>query len=280
VSGELITAIAMSEPGAGSDVAKMRTTARLDGDHYVLNGAKTFITNGIMADLVVVAAKTDPEAGHRGISLLGVEADTPGFRKGKKLDKIGQRSRDTAELFFDDVIVPAENVIGEVNRGFYQLMQNLPEERMSAAVIAVATIERALGLTVQHVRDREMFGGRLGGLQATRFTMAEIQTDVAAARTFVDRAIRALVENELTAAEAAGVKYWTTDLQFSVVDRCLQLFGGYGYINEYEIARLWRDSRVQRIYADSNEVMKEIVGRSMELDGSRLPRAADTADRA
>ena len=222
----------------------------------------------MLADLIVVAAKTDPQAGHRGISLIVVEADTPGFSRGKALKKVGQRSRDTAELFFEDAVVPAENLIGTPNRGFYHLMENLAEERMTAAVIAVAAMERALELTLRQVRDREVFGAPLGALQATRFTMAELQTEITAARAYVDQALRALLDGELTGAEAAAVKYWSTDLQFSVIDRCLQLFGGYGYIEEYEISRMWRDSRVQRIYAGSNEVMKDIVGRAMDLDGS------------
>jgi alkylation response protein AidB-like acyl-CoA dehydrogenase len=268
VDGTAIGALAISEPGAGSDMARMHTTARRDGDHFVVNGSKTFITNGELADLVVVAAKTDPEAGHRGISLFVLESGMPGFTRGNRLSKVGQRSRDTAELFFQDVRVPADNLIGTAGRGFYHLLENLPEERMTAAVIGVAAMERALELTTRQVREREIFGTRLGAMQATRFTMAELHTDIAAARAYVDRALQALVDGELTAAEAAAVKYWATDLQFSVVDRCLQLFGGYGYIDEYEISRLWRDSRVQRIYAGSNEVMKDIVGRAMDLDGS------------
>jgi alkylation response protein AidB-like acyl-CoA dehydrogenase len=264
-AGELISAIAITEPSAGSDMAAIRTTAKRDGDDYVLNGSKTFITNGILADLVVVAVKTDPDAGHRGISLLVVERDMPGFTRGPKLDKVGQRSRDTAELFFDNVRVPASNRLGEENRGFYYLVQNLPEERMSAVFIGVGTMQRAFELTLDHVRNREVFGAPLGALQATRFTMAEIYTEIQAAEAFADNALSALLENELSPADAAGIKYWITDLQCDIVDRCLQLFGGYGYMNEYEIARLWRDSRVQRIYAGSNEIMKEIVGRSLAL---------------
>jgi alkylation response protein AidB-like acyl-CoA dehydrogenase len=270
-SGELICALAISEPDAGSDVARIRTTAKRTGDTYVLNGSKMFVTNGILADLIIVAAKTTPAAGHRGVSLLGVEASMPGVQRGRPLDKVGQRSRDTAPLYFDNVQVPAANLIGQLDRGFYHMMENLPEERLTVAVIAAASMERALSLTVEHVRNRQVFGEPLGALQATRFTMAELQTDVEVARTYVDSAVRAAVEGQLTAAAAASVKYWSTDMQFSVLDRCVQLFGGYGYMNEYEITRLWRDSRVQRIYAGSNEVMKDIIGKAMELD--RPPRS-------
>ncbi|MHB2028697.1 MAG: acyl-CoA dehydrogenase family protein [Acidimicrobiales bacterium] len=266
-SGEFISAIAITEPTAGSDMAAIRTTARRVGDEYVLNGSKTFITNGILADLVVVAAKTDPEARHRGISLIVVERGMPGFSRGPKLDKVGQRSRDTAELFFDDVRVPASNLLGEENKGFYYLMQNLPEERMSAVFIAIGTMRRAFALTLEHVRSRQVFGASLGALQATRFTMAELHTEIQAAEAYADNSLNLLLAGELSAADAAGIKYWMTDLQCSVVDRCLQLFGGYGYMNEYEIARLWRDSRVQKIYAGTNEIMKEIVGRSLKLAG-------------
>jgi len=264
-AGELISAIAITEPSAGSDMAAIKTTAKRDGDHYVLNGSKTFITNGILADIVVVAAKTSPDEGHRGISLFVVERDMPGFTRGPKLDKVGQRSRDTAELFFDNVKVPVANLLGQENRGFYYLVQNLPEERMSAVFIGVGTMRRAFDLTLEHVRNREVFGAPLGALQATRFTMAELHTEIQAAEAYADTALVSLLAGELSPADAAGIKYWMTDLQCSVVDRCLQLFGGYGYMNEYEIARLWRDSRVQRIYAGSNEIMKEIVGRSLEL---------------
>lgn len=269
VSGEMITALAISESDAGSDVASIRTHARRDGDGFVLNGAKTFITNGVLADLVVVAAKTDQGAGHRGISLLAVESGMDGFHRSGPLDKVGQRSRDTAELYFDDVRVPRKNLIGVENRGFYHLMENLAEERLTAAVIAVASMERALSLTTAQVRDRKLFGASLGAMQATRFTMAELHTDLLAAQAFVDSAIRALLDGELGGADAAAVKLWTTEAQSRVIDGCVQLFGGNGYMNDYEIARLWRDSRVQRIYAGSNEVMKEIIGRSLALDGPR-----------
>ncbi|MEV6661491.1 acyl-CoA dehydrogenase family protein [Nocardia fluminea] len=267
VDGTCISAIAISEPDAGSDVARIRTTAKRDGEEYVLNGAKTFITNGYLADLVVVAAKTSPDLGHRGISLFLVEASYPGFKCGRKLDKIGLRSRDTAELFFDDVRVPAENLLGELDRGFYHLMTNLAEERLTAAIVGVASMRRAIELTTEHVRNRKVFGAGLGDLQATRFTMADVLADTMAAQAWVDRMILEVNAGHLSAEDAAAVKFWVTERQFDVLDRCLQLFGGYGYMNEYEIARLWRDGRVQRIYAGSNEVMREIVGRAMKLSG-------------
>ncbi len=266
VSGDLIWGLAISEPGAGSDVASVVTSAVRDGDSYVINGAKTFITNGLLLDAVVVAVKTDPDARHKGISLIVVEDGTPGFERGRHLDKIGQRSQDTAELFFRDVRVPAANVLGEVNKGFGYLMGNLPQERLGAGVAATAVMWRALSLTVDYVRIRKAFGQTLGGFQNTRFELAEVKTLCEVAQAYVDKAVVEHVHGRLSADDAAGLKQWTTDTQCLVVDRCLQLFGGYGYMNEYEIARLWRDSRVQRIYAGSNEIMKEIVGRSLHLD--------------
>jgi alkylation response protein AidB-like acyl-CoA dehydrogenase len=265
-SGELITAIAMTEPGAGSDLQGIQTTARRDGDGWVLNGAKTFITNGINSDLVIVVAKTDPQAeGAKGISLLVVERDMPGFGRGRNLDKIGLKAQDTAELFFDDVRVPAENLLGEENRGFAHLMDNLPQERLSIAVGAVASAERVLALTVEYVTGRTAFGRPIGSFQNTRFVLAELQTETSIARTFVDECIRQLNEGELTVPDAAMAKWWTTELQNKVADRCLQLHGGYGYMDEYPVSKAWRDSRVSRIYGGTNEIMKEIVGRSMGL---------------
>lgn len=267
VKGDIIWAIAMSEPGAGSDLKTIRTTARREGDEYVLDGAKTFITNGLLADNVIVVCKTDPDAGHRGISLLVVEEGMPGFARGRRLDKIGLRSQDTAELSFTGVRVPAANLLGTEGRGFYHLMAGLRQERVSCAAGAVAAMERALALTVEHVRNREVFGEALGAMQNTRFQLAEIKTVVDVARTYLDKAVMELTEDTLTAPDAAGLKQWATDRQGEVIDRCLQFFGGYGYMNEYEIARLYRDARVTRIMAGSNEVMKEIVGRSMKLEG-------------
>ncbi|WP_433632552.1 acyl-CoA dehydrogenase family protein [Nocardia sp. CA-120079] len=265
VSGELITAIAMSEPGAGSDLRGIRTTARRDGDHYVINGSKTFISNGLLCDLVVVACKTDPEAGHKGVSLIVVEAGTPGFTKGRKLDKIGQHSADTAELHFEDVRVPVENLIGEENKGFYHLMRNLPKERLGIAVHAVAGAQRAYNLTLPYARERKAFGQPIGTFQVNRHALAEMQTKLEVMWTYLDQCIAALNAGELTAQEAAGAKWWTTETQWEILDRCLQLHGGYGYMNEYEIARLWRDARVQRVYGGTNEIMKDLIGRSMGL---------------
>jgi len=263
VSGELLVAIAMSEPGAGSDLRRISATARRDGDHYILNGTKTFISNGILADLVIVLARTDPEAGHRGMSLLVVEAGMDGFERGRKLDKIGQRAQDTAELFFRDVRVPAGNVLGEEGKGFYYLMRNLPQERLGIAVYAIAQAERAFQVTQEYARDRHAFGRPIGGFQVNRFALAEMKTKLDAARAYLDRCVQGALDGELTPEEAAGAKWWATELQWEIVDRCLQLHGGYGYINEYEIARLWRDARVQRLYGGTTEIMKEIVGRSM-----------------
>ncbi len=263
--GELIAAVAMTEPGAGSDLQGMMTSAKRDGDGYVLNGTKTFVTSGILADLVIVAARTKPEGGKTGFSLFAVERDTPGFERGRKLEKSGRWAQDTAELFFDDARVPIENLLGEEGQGFPYLMINLPRERLSMAVSAVAHCEYALQITLEYVKDRKAFGKPIGSFQANRFSLAELVTKTEAARAYVDRCITALLGDELTPAEAAGAKAWTTDLQCEVVDRCVQLHGGYGYMREYEISRLWRDARVQRIYGGTNEIMYEIVGRSLGL---------------
>jgi alkylation response protein AidB-like acyl-CoA dehydrogenase len=265
-SGELITAIAMTEPGAGSDLQGIATAARKDGDGWVLNGAKTFITNGINADLVLVVARTDPDASaSKGISLLVVERDMPGFSRGRNLEKVGLKAQDTAELFFDDVRIPAENLLGTENRGFYHLMENLPQERLSIAVGAVASAERVLELTRDYVTGRTAFGKPVGSFQNTRFVLAELHTETVIARTFVDECVRQLGTGELTAVDAAMAKWWTTELQNKVADRCLQLHGGYGYMDEYPVSKAWRDSRVQSIYGGTNEIMKEIVGRSLGL---------------
>jgi alkylation response protein AidB-like acyl-CoA dehydrogenase len=265
-SGEMITAIAMSEPAAGSDLQNVRTAARADGGDWVLSGSKTFITNGINADLVIVVAKTDPDAdGARGISLLAVERGMAGFERGRNLSKIGLKAQDTAELFFDEVRVPAGNVLGEVNRGFVHLMERLPQERLSIAIAAVAACERMLEITVEYVKNRTAFGRPIGSFQNTRFVLAEMATQTAVARTFVNECISQHNAGELTVADAAMAKWWTTDLQNKVADACLQLHGGYGYMSEYPIARAYLDSRVQAIYGGTNEIMKEIVGRSMGL---------------
>ncbi|WP_406276723.1 acyl-CoA dehydrogenase family protein [Nocardia sp. NBC_00881] len=265
VSGEIITAIAMSEPGAGSDLRAIRTTAQRQGDEYVINGSKTFISNGLLADLVIVACKTDPSAGHRGVSLIVVETGTPGFTRGRKLDKIGQHSADTAELHFENVRVPVENLIGEENRGFYLLMRNLPKERLGIAVHAVASSRRAFHLTLAYARERQAFGQPIGKFQVNRHALAEMRTKIEVMQTYLDQCIVAVNAGELTAEEAAGAKWWTTETQWEILDRALQLHGGYGYMNEYEIARLWRDSRVQRVYGGTNEIMKDLIGRSMGL---------------
>ncbi len=264
--GELITAIAMTEPGTGSDLQSIRTTARRDGDSWVLNGAKTFITNGINADLVIVVARTDPEApGAKGTSLLVVERGMPGFTRGRNLEKVGLKAQDTAELFFDDVRVPAENLLGTENRGFAHLMENLPQERLSIAVGAVAACETVLAQTREYVTSRTAFGRPVGSFQHSRFVLAELHTETTVARTFVDECIRQLGAGELTAVDAAMAKYWTTELQNKVADRCLQLHGGYGYMDEYPVSKAWRDARVQSIYGGTNEIMREIIGRSLGL---------------
>ena len=263
VSGELITAVAMSEPGAGSDLASIRTTAVRDGDDYVINGAKTFISSGILADLVVTAVKTDPDKGHKGVSLIAVEADAPGFTKGRKLDKIGARAADTAELSYTDVRVPATNLIGEENRGFYHLMRNLPAERLGIAIHAVAQARRALELTKAYARERQAFGQAIGTFQVNRHAIADTSVVLDVMQVYVDRCIAGVNAGTLTAEEAAGAKLWATEQQWQIIDRCLQLHGGYGYINEYEIARLWRDARVQRIYGGTSEIMRDLIGRKM-----------------
>ncbi len=261
-TGELITAIAMTEPGAGSDLQGLRTTAVRDGDAYVLNGQKTFISNGILADLVIVVARTDPSAGHRGISLLAVERGMPGFERGRNLEKIGQKAQDTAELFFTDVRVPAANLIGEEGQGFAYLMRNLPLERLSIAVAAMAAAEAVFELTLEYCRSRKAFGQPIGRFQHTRFVLAELRTELQLGRVFVDRC---LTEPSLTVEDAAMAKWWCTELQLRVVDRCLQLHGGYGYMLEYPVARAYLDARVQTIYGGTTEIMKEVIGRSLEL---------------
>ena len=263
--GSLITAIAMSEPGTGSDLASITTTAVKDGETYILNGAKTFISNGINSDLVIVAAKTDLQAGHRGISLLIVEREMQGFERGRNLEKIGRHSQDTAELFFTDVRVPTTNLLGEENKGFYYMMFNLAQERLNIAVSAVAGTQYAFNLTLDYVKERQAFGQPIGKFQNTRFKMAEIATELEFAWAFIDKCSMALNDGELTAEEAAMAKWWTTELQKRAIDECLQFHGGYGYMDEYPISRLWRDGRVQSIYGGTTEIMKEIIGRNLGL---------------
>jgi acyl-CoA dehydrogenase len=259
-SGETVPVIAMTEPGTGSDLRAIAATAKWDGGHYRLSGSKTFVSSGIQADLVIVAARTG-----EGLSLLAVPAGAEGFTRGRKLDKVGRKGQDTAELFFEDVAIPPEDVIGEVGRGLSLLMRNLPQERLSIAVTAVASAERAIKITLDYIKGRNAFGKPVGSFQANRFSMAEAATEVQVARVYVDRCLELQVAGELTPEDAAGVKYWTTELQFKVIDLGLQLHGGYGYMEEYEIARMWRDARVQRIYGGTTEIMKEIVGRSLGL---------------
>ena len=265
VTGELATAIAMTEPGTGSDLQGVRTWARRDGDHYVLNGAKTFITNGQHANLIIVVCKTDREAGAKGTSLLLVETDqVQGFRRGRKLDKVGMKAQDTSELFFDEVRVPAGNLIGaREGQGFFQLMEQLPQERLIIAVSGVGAMERALEETLRYAKERKAFGKAVWDFQNTRFKLAEVQATVLAARAMVDAAMVAHLRGELGVERAALLKYWVTEQQGKVMDECLQLFGGYGYMSEYPIAELYTDARVQRIYGGTNEIMKELAARFM-----------------
>ena len=264
-SGELITAIAMTEPGTGSDLAGIATTARRDGDRYILNGSKTFITNGINSDLVIVAAKTDPSQRHAGMSLMVVERSMAGFERGRNLDKIGMHSQDTAELFFNDVEVPVANLIGEEGRAFHYLTSNLAQERLSIAISGVAVARACVGWTVDYVKERKAFGKSISQFQNTKFVLAEQRTEVDVAQAFVDQCILALNEGTLTAPQAAQAKYWCTELQKRVADKCLQLFGGYGYMTEYPIARAYADARVTSIYGGTTEVMKSIIAKDMDL---------------
>ncbi|WP_017933391.1 acyl-CoA dehydrogenase family protein [Nocardioides sp. Iso805N] len=261
VSGETITAIAMTEPGAGSDLQGVRTTAVDKGDHYLLNGSKIFITNGINADLVVVVAKTDPEKGAHGISLLVVERGMEGFSRGRNLDKMGLKAQDTAELVFEDVVVPKENLLGELNGGFVHLMTELPRERVSVATIAVAAIERVLELCLDYAKTREAFGRPIGAFQNTRFVLAEMATEAHIARVFVNDCITKLNAGEVDTSLASMAKWWTTELQKKIVDAGVQIHGGYGYMNEYPIAKAYVDSRIQTIYGGTTEIQKEIIGR-------------------
>jgi alkylation response protein AidB-like acyl-CoA dehydrogenase len=264
-SGELVTAIAMTEPGIGSDLASMTTTARRDGDDYVVNGSKTFITNGINADLVITAVKTDPSERHRGMSLLVLERGMAGFERGRNLDKIGMHAQDTAELFFTDVRVPVANRLGEEGQGFRYLVTNLPQERLSIAATGVAAARAAFDQTLAYVKERTAFGQPVGSFQNSRFRMAEIATEIEIAQSFIDRSVVALNAGELTADEAAMAKWWCTELQGRVVDACVQLHGGYGYMTEYPVARAYADARITRIYGGTTEIMKEIIGRSLGL---------------
>ena len=264
-SGELITAVAMTEPGIGSDLASMSTTARRDGGHYVVNGSKTFISNGINADLVITAVKTDPAQRHTGMSLLVIERGTEGFERGRNLDKMGQHAQDTAELFFHDARVPVANLLGAEGEGFRQLTGNLPQERLSLAGYGVAAARAALDWTLEYVQNRAAFGRTVGNFQNTRFRLAELATEVDVAQAFLDQCVLAHNDGELSAADAAKAKWWCTELQGRAVDLGVQLHGGYGYMAEYPIAQAWADARITRIYGGTTEIMKEIVSRDLGL---------------
>jgi alkylation response protein AidB-like acyl-CoA dehydrogenase len=263
ISGELITAIAMTEPGAGSDLQGVRTTAKKDGNHYVISGSKTYITNGQNADLIIVVAKTEPDKGAKGTSLILVEAGTEGFARGRNLDKIGQNSADTSELFFNDVRVPMTNCLGEENKGFIYLMSQLPQERLGIAISAQAGAQRAFDEAVKFTKDRKAFGRTVFDFQNTRFTLASLKTELQVGWAHIDWGLKRLLEHKLTAAEASAAKLWHTEMQGRVVDAALQLHGGAGYMNEYPIARMWRDARVQRIYGGTSEIMREVIARTI-----------------
>jgi len=264
-SGEIVTGIAMTEASGGSDLAALRTIAVRDGDSWVLNGSKTFITNGFHGDLVLVAARTAPEKKARGITLFGIEAGMPGFERGRKLDKVGQHESDTAELFFTDVRVPQENVIGEVDQGFIYLMERLPQERIGSAVSNIAHAAQILRETLDYVRDRKAFGQAIGSFQHNKFLLAELQTKVEVSQAYLDDCVEAHAEHRLTAVDAAKAKWWSAEIQNEVLDHCVQLHGGYGYMTEYRVARAWQDARVTKIWAGSNEIMKELIGRDLGL---------------
>ncbi|SDI90833.1 acyl-CoA dehydrogenase family protein [Natribacillus halophilus] len=267
VSGEMISSIAMTEPGVGSDLAAVKTTAVKDGDDYIINGEKTFITNGLLTDLVVVVCKTDPKAdpAHKGISLIVVEDGTPGFSKGKQLQKVGQHSQDTSELIFEDARVPAENLLGEENQGFYYLMEKLQQERLIVAIGAIASVERMIEITMDYVKQRTAFGRPISKFQNTQFKMTEMATEAQLGRTFIDQLIKRHMAGEGVETEVSMAKWWTTDLAQKVATECMQLHGGYGYMEEYEIARRYRDVAVASIYAGSNEIMKNIIAKNLGL---------------
>ena len=264
-SGEMITAIAMTEPGTGSDLQGIQTTALKNGDHFILNGSKTFITNGINADMVIVACKTDPDAGATGLSLIVVERGMEGFERGRNLDKIGLKAQDTAELFFDNVKVPVANLLGDEGKGFVYLMEKLPQERLTISVVAAAACRNIIDMTLDYVKERKAFGKPIGSFQNTRFVLAELETEQHIAQVYVDRSIMELNAGSLTISDAAMGKWWTTELQKKTVDKCLQLHGGYGYMSEYPIAKAYIDTRIQTIYGGTTEIMKEIIGRTMGL---------------
>jgi alkylation response protein AidB-like acyl-CoA dehydrogenase len=264
-SGEAVAAIGMTEPSAGSDLAALKSTAVRSGSDWILNGSKTFITNGYSCDLAVIAAKTTPDARARGISLFVVDASLPGFERGRKLDKVGQPEADTAELFFDDIRLPADTLIGEVDRGFVHMMEKLPQERIGSAVGNVAHAKQILAETIEYARERKAFGASIGSFQHNKFLLADLVTKIEMAQAYVDQAVIAHAEGRLGAVDAAKVKYITAEIQNQVLDSCVQLYGGYGYMREYRAARAWMDARVTRIWAGSSEIMKEIIGRDLAL---------------
>jgi alkylation response protein AidB-like acyl-CoA dehydrogenase len=264
-SGDIVLAVAMTEPGAGSDLAGIKTSAVRDGNDWIVNGSKTFISSGLNSDLVVVVCRTDPEAGHKGFTLLVVERDMPGFTRGRKLDKMGLHAQDTAELHFEDVRVPAANVLGKEGRGFYHLMENLPSERLSIAISAIAGARESWRQTLQYAKDRKAFGQSIGNFQHNRFLLAEMDTELDVSEQYVDRCLQAVVDDELTAVEAAKAKWWCTETAKKVIDGCVQLHGGYGYMMEYRVARDYVDSRIQTIFGGTTEIMKDIIGRDLGL---------------
>lgn len=264
-TGQTVLAIGMTEPGGGSDLAALKTTAVRDGDGWVINGSKTFITNGYSADLVITAVRTSPEQGAKGITLFAIAGDDEGFSRGRKLDKVGQTESDTAELFYENVRVGDDRIIGEVDRGFIYMMERLPQERLSCAISNVAHAKQILAETLQYSKDRKAFGQSIGNFQANKFLLAELTTQIESAEAYVDAAVAAHVQKKLSATDAAKVKWWSSQIQNQVLDHCLQIHGGYGYMNEYRVARAWRDARVTKIWAGSNEIMKELIGRDLGL---------------
>ena len=264
-SGEILLAIGMTEPSGGSDLAALKTSAVKDGDDWVINGSKTFITNGYSADLVITAVRTDPEKGARGISLFAIPSDAPGFSRGRKLDKVGQDESDTAELFFEDVRLSEEHVLGELGGGFIAMMQKLPQERLGCAISNVAHAKQILIETLQYTKDRKAFGAPIGTFQHNKFLLAELFTAIEVAEAYIDTCVIAHDKGELTPVDAAKAKWWSSQVQNDVLDHCVQLHGGYGFMNEYRVARAWRDARVSKIWAGSNEIMKELIGRDLGL---------------
>ncbi len=264
-SGEILTAIGMTEPSGGSDLAALRTTAVRDGDEWVINGSKTFITNGYSCDLVITAVRTDPERGAKGITLFGIEATKEGFSRGRKLDKVGMEESDTAELFFENVRVSDAEIIGELNMGFIHMMQKLPQERIICSVANIAHAKQILVETLQYAKDRKAFGQSIGNFQHNKFLLAELFTQIEVAEAYIDKCVAAHAAGELTAVEAAKAKWWSSQVQSEVLDHCVQIHGGYGFMNEYRVARAWRDARVTKIWAGSNEIMKELIGRDLGL---------------